>query len=264
MSIEMNNILDNILDNNNLENYENIIDNLSENNLENNSDNHSDNYFEKRYMEPTILNNINIEKYFTRDDIQKSLLNNKILKITDKGLYSISKHQDAKWISEIIKNFLKNENINIATSTIIDATAGIGGNTISFSKYFSKVHAIEINNIHYSVLMNNLEALSIKNVICYLDNFINIINNVTIKSNIFFLDPPWGGKNYKNFKYFNLKIGKLPIYTIINMLFEKKIKYVILKAPYNLNLSPIYINIKYSNMNVFSNFKKNMIICIFY
>lgn len=264
MSIKMYNILDNILENNELENDENIIDNLSENNLENNSDNHSDNYFEKRYMEPTILNNINIEKYFTRDDIQKSLLNNKILKITDKGLYSISKHQDAKWISEIIKNFLKNENINIATSTIIDATAGIGGNTISFSKYFLKVHAIEINNIHYSVLMNNLEALSIKNVICYLDNFINIINNVTIKSNIFFLDPPWGGKNYKNFKYFNLKIGKLPIYTIINMLFEKKIKYVILKAPYNLNLSPIYINIKYSNMNVFSNFKKNMIICIFY
>ena len=215
-------------------------------------------------MEPTILNNINIEKYFAKNDIQKALLNNKLLEITDKGLYSISKHQDAKWISEIIKNFLKNEGINISTSTIIDATAGIGGNTISFSKYFSKVHAIEINNIHYNVLVNNLEALSLNNVTCYLDNFINIINNVTIKSNIFFLDPPWGGKNYKNFKYFNLKIGKLPIYTIINMLFEKKIKYVILKAPYNLNLSPIYINIKYNNMNVFSNFKKNMIICIFY
>ena len=222
------------------------------------------NNFEKKYMEPTVIQNINFDKYFTKEDIEKSLLNNKILKITDKGLYSISKHQDAKWISDIIKKFLKNENINVHTSSIIDATAGIGGNTISFSKYFSKVYSIEINSIHYNVLNNNIEALSINNVTTFLDSFLNILDKISNKSNIFFLDPPWGGKNYKNFKYFNLKIGKLSIYTILNMLFDKKYKYVILKAPYNLNLSPIYANIKYENMCVQSNFKKNMIICIFY
>ena len=135
--------------------------------------NYSVSSFEKKYMEPTVLENINFDKYFTKDDIEKSLLNNKKLKITDKGLYSISKHQDAKWISDIIKKFLKNENINTFNTSIIDATAGIGGNTISFSKYFSKVYSIEINNIHYDVLNNNIEALSINNVTTYLNNFFN-------------------------------------------------------------------------------------------
>ena len=222
------------------------------------------NNFDKKYMEPTIIQNINFEKYFTKDDIEKSLLNNKKLKITDKGLYSISKHQDAKWISEIIKKFLKSENINTLNTNIIDATAGIGGNTISFAKYFNKVYSIEINSIHYDVLNNNVEALLINNVTTYLDNFFNLLDSISNKSNIFFLDPPWGGKNYKKFKYFNLKIGKLPIYNVLNMLFDKKYKYVILKAPYNLNLSPIYLNIKYENMCVQRNFKKNMIISIFY
>lgn len=263
----LNNDGDDILDNvsNNLfEKSNNLFEKSDE--KSDTSDTLSENLSEKKYMEPTIIQNINLDKYFTKEDIDKSILNNKKLMITDKGLYSISKYQDALWISEIIKKFLKWDNINISTISIIDATAGVGGNTISFSKYFSKVYAIEINNTHYNVLNNNLEALSIHNVKIYNDNFLNIINdnNCIIKSDIFFLDPPWGGKSYKNFKYFNLKIGKLPIYTIINLLFEKKFKYVVLKAPYNLNLSPIYANIKYENLNVYSNYKKNMILCCFY
>jgi 16S rRNA G966 N2-methylase RsmD len=217
---------------------------------------------EQKFIEPIILYNINLEKYFHIDDILLSTKNNKTLKITDKGLYSISKHCDANWITNIILSFLKEK--KIAKKEIIDATAGIGGNTISFSKYFSKVYAIEINNVHYNVLKNNLEALSINNVITYLNNFINILDDIKNKCNIFFLDPPWGGKSYKNYKFFNLKIGKLPIYTIINMLYEKNFKYIILKAPYNLNISPIFNNIKYENMNVYSNYKKNMILVIFY
>ena len=217
---------------------------------------------EKKYMEPTILENINLEKYFKPDDIQLSTKNKKKLKITDKGLYSISKFNDAEWITNIILSFLIEKKIN--KREIVDGTAGIGGNTINFARNFSKVHAVEINNIHYDVLKNNLDALSIKNVTLYLDNFLNILNILNNSCNIFFFDPPWGGKTYKNFKYFNLKIGKLPVYSVINLLYEKKFKYVILKAPYNLNISPIFNNIKYENMNIHSNFKKNMMLVIFY
>ena len=106
--------------------------------------------------------------------------------------------------------------------------------------------------------------MSLNNVETYLNNFLNILDTVINSTNIFFFDPPWGGKSYKNYKYFNLKIGKLPVYTIINILYDKKFKYVILKAPYNLNISPIFSNIKYENMNIHSNYKKNMILVIFY
>jgi len=219
---------------------------------------------EKNYMEPTILNNINLDKFFSKDDLDKSLINNKELKITDKGLYSISKFYDAQWISNIIIKFMKDNNLNIYNEAIIDATAGIGGNTINFAKYFSKVYAIEINSIHYDVLNNNIEALSLTNVETYLDSFLNMVDKLNKKSTIFFIDPPWGGNSYKNYKYFNLKIGKLQLYVVLNILYDNNYKYVVLKAPFNLNLSIIYANIKYKNMNVFSNNKKNMIVIIFY
>jgi 16S rRNA G966 N2-methylase RsmD len=219
----------------------------------------------KKYMEPTILENINLEKYFTKEDIDISNKNNIRLKITDKGLYSISKYNDSKWISDTIFNFLQNIKYkSINNIKIIDGTAGIGGNTISFAKYFSEVYAVEINDVHYKVLKNNLEALNIINVHLYLDNFLNVLDDLNKKSDVFFFDPPWGGKSYKNFKYFNLKIGKLPVNEVINILYDKKFKYVILKAPYNLNLSPIYLNIKYENMNIHTNNKKNMILIVFY
>jgi len=218
----------------------------------------------KIYTDPVILNNINLEKFFDKKDIELSIINKKNLKITDKGLYSISKYYDAQWITDHIIEFLKNKNIDPLDVNIIDGTAGIGGNSINFSKYFSKVLSIEINNIHYEVLKNNIDALNIKNVKIYLSNFLNILDNITNESDIFFFDPPWGGNCYKNFKYFNLKIGKLEINDVINILYDKNVKYTILKAPHNLNLSTLYSNIKYENMIVHRNIKQSMILIIFY
>jgi 16S rRNA G966 N2-methylase RsmD len=218
----------------------------------------------KIYTDPVILNNINLEKFFDKKDIELSIINKKNLKITDKGLYSISKYYDAQWITDHVIDFLKNKNIDPLDVNIIYGTAGIGGNSINFSKYFSKVLSIEINNIHYEVLKNNIDALNIKNIQIYLANFLNIIDSIKDDSNIFFFDPPWGGNCYKNFKYFNLKIGKLEINDVINILYDKNIKYTILKAPHNLNLSTLYSNIKYENMIVHRNIKQSMILIIFY
>jgi 16S rRNA G966 N2-methylase RsmD len=218
----------------------------------------------KIYTDPVILNNINLEKFFDKKDIELSIINKKNLKITDKGLYSISKYYDAQWITDRVIDFLKNKNIDPLDVNIIDGTAGIGGNSINFSKYFSKVLSIEINNIHYEVLKNNIDALNIHNIQIYLANFLNIIDSIKDDSNIFFFDPPWGGNCYKNFKYFNLKIGKLEINDVINILYDKNIKYTILKAPHNLNLSTLYSNIKYENMIVHRNIKQSMILIIFY
>ena len=226
------------------------------------SDDENDNI---KYEDPIILENLNLEKYFSKNDIEKSKLNNDTLKITDKGLYSISKFEDARWITNTIINFINNNNKKDSNELcIIDGTAGIGGNTINFSKFFSKVLSIEINNIHYDVLKNNIDALNIKNIKLYLGNFLNILDILKNESSIFFFDPPWGGNCYKNFKYFNLKIGKLELNEVINILFDKNMKYIILKAPHNLNLSSLYSNIKYENLIVHRNSKQNMILIIIY
>jgi len=242
--------------NNNLNDTENVIFNY-EYNLD-------DTKYEK-YVEPIILENINMFPFFKKEDIEKSSNNKKLLKITDKGKYSISKPIDADWITNIIINF----SINILkkdplTQNIIDATAGIGGNVINFSKNFLQVSAIEINAVHYEVLKNNINALDLKNIKLYNDNFLNFVEIHKNNNSIFFLDPPWGGKSYKNFKYFNLKLGKIMIHDVINILYKKGYKYVFLKAPINLNISPIIEHVAYLNFNIHKNINGNMLLISFY
>jgi tRNA/tmRNA/rRNA uracil-C5-methylase (TrmA/RlmC/RlmD family) len=258
---------------NGLTNIQNIYEkynNKNKNNDNNNYNNNNEIYIsklkqlEKKYDEPIIVNNINLEKYFSKNDIDKSKEYKYELKITNKGLYSISKHIDAEWITTLIIDFLKSKKINSNEISIIDGTAGIGGNSINFSKYFKKVHSIEINKTHYDVLNNNIKALSINNIEIYNNNFFDLIDNLVNETNAFFFDPPWGGNSYKNFTYFNLKVGTLPIHSVINILYEQNYKYVFLKAPYNINLSNIHNQIKYNNMNIHNTESKNMLLIIFY
>ena len=229
------------------------------------ADNSTEDEESKKYIEPKILNNISLNNFFSKEDILLSKNNNKPLQITDKGLYSITKNNDAIWITNLIIKFIKNETtLHPKNTTIIDSTSGIGGNSINFSRHFNKVNSIEINEIHYNVLKNNINALGIKNINIYHNNFLNLINANKLHGDIFFIDPPWGGKSYKSFKYFFLKIGKLPLINVLNILYENKFKYVVLKAPYNLNISLLVGSTKYDNINIYKSIKKNMLIVIFY
>lgn len=225
-------------------------------NYKKNNQNHNTN--------PIILDNINLTKYFSNNNIKLSEKNNSKLKITNVGLYSISKPYDTKWITQTIIDMLKINNIDCSNISIIDATAGIGGDTISFSKHFKNVIAVEMNKVHCDIIKNNIKALSINNVLLYCDNFLNILDKLKRKSNILFFDPPWGGQNYKLYEKLNLKIGDIELYEAINRLFNKKFKYVILKAPYNTNLTTLRKKVLYDNIVVYNLKNKNIILIFFY
>ena len=64
------------------------------------------------------------------------------LKSDQEGLYSLSHKQDADLLSKILKD--KFNDIKI-----MDGTASIGGNSISFGKHFSNVISVEINEIRF-------------------------------------------------------------------------------------------------------------------
>lgn len=200
----------------------------------------------KKYYDIEVLENVQLNKFFDKEDIEKS--KNK-LKITNKGIYAITKYHDASWMTNII---LDNCKSNIS---ITDCTGGVGGNIINFSKKFDRVYGIELNEKTYEILEHNVQSLNLKNVYLKNDNVLNMIPN--IKSDIVFVDPPWGGTLYKKIKYFNLKLGKMPISFLINKFHENKtIKYVVLKCPYNINTTNIF---KYSMYNNIKIFKKNHI-----
>ena len=200
---------------------------------------------EKKYFEVEVIKNDNLalEKFFHSDDIKKS---NRKLQLTNKSIYAISKYYDAQWITDIILNHCK------SNLTITDCTAGVGGNIINFSKHFKTVYGVELNSVTFNVLKNNVDCLELKNVHLKNDNVLNLIP--LIKSDVVFVDPPWGGTLYKKIKYFNLKLGKLPISYLINKFYENKtIKHVILKCPYNINTTHLFKYSHYNNIQIFKN-----------
>lgn len=189
----------------------------------------------------------------------KNSINIDDLKFDDVGLYSISLPKDADIISEFIKNYAIHNNnalhINdISNITIIDGTAGIGGNTISFAKYFKNVIGFEIDENRFNILNNNLKVYNLNNVITYnLNSLDNIIN-----ADIYFFDPPWGGPNYKKYKNLTFKFNNIDLdQIVINIKKINKNSYISFKLPTNFNLS-IFDNFNYKILNL----KKMLIILI--
>ena len=169
-------------------------------------------------------------KYFPY--INKTLHNK--LRIDEVGLYSISTPKNASIISQLIK-----KNINYQDNIIItDAMAGVGGNTISFSSYFYIVNSIEIDNIRFEYLVSNIQLYNKENILCLKGNFLDYISKMY--QDIIFLDPPWGGKNYKEHEIIKIKIDDKTLEEICIYIIENKVCNVIaLKLPLNYDLEEI-------------------------
>jgi 16S rRNA G966 N2-methylase RsmD len=169
------------------------------------------------------------------------------LKSDIEGLYSLSHKEDA----DILSNILKEKYGNIK---ILDGTAGIGGNTISFGIYFENVISIEKDKIRFDFLVENIKDanLNIQLINC---SVINYIENNNKTFDLIFLDPPWGGPNYKYEKSLSLTLENIPLYNIIKYL-KLLNKIIVLKLPFNYNLNE-FKNLNYQIYNI-----KNYLIVI--
>lgn len=145
----------------------------------------------------------------------------------------------------ILKKYTNKNNI------IIDATAGMGGNSLSFCKYYSFVYSIDILDECINYLEHNLIKYDNKLIINY--NCLDIIN--IIQADIIFFDPPWGGNEYKKFKSVELELNNIPMNEIIESYF-KYYNVIALKAPNNYIIKPSK-NWKIKKHNIF---KINIII----
>ena len=158
-------------------------------------------------------------------------------KYDEEGLWSLTLPNDADKISKIIINEFGNNII------ILDGTAGLGGNIISFCKYFQYVIGIEYNNDRFNLLKNNIELFKLCNVELLNNNSTKLIleNQLNKYINCYFFDPPWGGPNYKYNKYIKLKLGDYNLNKLIIIIKKKNNNIsVILKLPKNYDLSEFF------------------------
>jgi predicted RNA methylase len=118
-------------------------------------------------------------------------------------------------ISEYIAKLAGNNAI------VIDGFCGSGGNVIQFSKFCSKIYAIDIDKTRLDICKHNCEVYKCKdNVVFILSDFLLMENNpiFTNKADYIFLSPPWGGVKYKNSDVYSIKNLMTPsIYDIIRV-----------------------------------------------
>ncbi len=181
----------------------------------------------------------------------KNINNASKLLIDDESVHYISIREYAEKISDIIKTRLSTINISKEDAIITDATAGVGGDTISFSKNFKWVYAIEINKLRSEYLKNNAEIYECNNITIINDDSTNLLNKID-NHNVIFIDPPWEPNNngsYKQYQNLRLPFGEYMLEDICNKLMDKTYmkkvpELIVLKLPKNYDIIYFYNNIK--------------------
>lgn len=158
--------------------------------------------------------------------------------LNDQAKYSISRPYEAEQISKYILEGLRELGLNSRTCTITDGTAGVGGDAITFSKYFKTVNAVEYDIDTKLLLENNCKEFNCNNVNIFYRDYTKIMTD--LEQDVIYIDPPWGGINYRDNHKVNLKISDKTLKDIIIILKENKIaKLLYIKVPMNINLDNI-------------------------
>lgn len=180
-------------------------------------------------------------KHFTGGSIQLSkMFPNKPgldydkLKITPEGEYSITKSHDSQKIVENMKKLAG----TLKTKTIADLTGNVGGDTIRFGMNFKKVDSYELNKDNFDVLKHNVDTYKLKNISLHHGDSTELFKH---KVDVLYMDPPWGGPEYKEKESLDLYLGKKDVSQYLKDLLEKEWKpfYIFMKVPSNFNLDSL-------------------------
>jgi hypothetical protein len=150
------------------------------------------------------------------------------LKMTPEGEYSITKRKDGDVLLKHMKSVLK----TTRDKTITDLTGNVGGDTILFGIHFKKVDSIEINPENFEALKNNVDVFGLKNVTLHLGDSTKVYN---WKSDVLYIDAPWGGPDYKQHKELDLYLGEKRVDEFIKEVLQRENRpdYVFMKVPRN-------------------------------
>jgi tRNA/tmRNA/rRNA uracil-C5-methylase (TrmA/RlmC/RlmD family) len=246
----------------------NYIENINDNDniINNNDEDEDEDAWETAINDDKFYINNKIARIFP---VLKKFSNFSKIKIDEDSFSYITIREIAEIISKIICYHLLEHNLNPLKSIIVDYTSGVGGNALSFCKFFKLVYAIELDKLRAEYLENNIEIYGFKNI--------NVINKCAIEfnneemlnlnPNIIFVDPPWGGSAYKNNENLTLNLGSMQLeelviditkkfsehyINIVNLNSKQKNnnynnKFIVLKLPKNYDVEYFYNHIKSNN-----------------
>jgi predicted RNA methylase len=140
---------------------------------------------------------------------------------------------------------------------ITDATACVGGNSFSFAKAGMEVRAFEISPQRAVMLAHNVLTTGYQNnVSVYNGDYTKLY--LTAETDIVFMDPPWGGRDYKDKESLDLFLGTTNINDLVVKLTGGTqeaptptvfAKLVAIKAPLNYNIKGLQFALMNANQN---------------
>jgi predicted RNA methylase len=166
--------------------------------------------------------------------------NSQKLKLTNIGVYSMAPPLYTTRLYKLIISLFQADGYTgnqLENIVVTDAMANCGGSTIMFALHFRKTNAVEIVPLHYDILRNNLtqyNLLNRVNTIC--SDYMDVM--FSLKQDVVFFDPPWGGKSYCEKDVMSLTMNNINIVRVIKAILPKT-KYVLLRIPYNYRLADL-------------------------
>lgn len=140
------------------------------------------------------------------------------------GLHSVTPEKTAQEIAELV-----------ATPEVIDAFCGIGGNAIAFAAGCQRVYAFDLNSHRLEMAQHNAQVYHRHNITFIEDDF---RNHSEIAAGTVFLDPPWGGMDYRDKNPFTLA-DFIPTGDELLQYCLARFKRTIFRVPFNFDLEEL-------------------------
>lgn len=189
------------------------------------------------------------------------------LQIDRESISYITTPRNAITISWIIRSNLSKLGVNdLSKITVFDGTAGVGGDTIVLGHMYGQVIGCELDPDRYEMLQNNVSLYDLPNVVLVNDDCLKVMYDINY-IDVVYLDPPWGGKDYKQEHDLTLCIGDQSIETIVNNLTSDKtrstIQLIVLKLPKNYDIHYLYYQTKCESYELYMYELEKMMIMMY-
>lgn len=117
---------------------------------------------------------------------------------------------------------------------ICDGTACVGGNLYSFAQAFEHVMGIEMDAVRYRYMVHNMKVLGMTHVQSVCADVLAWAPSG--RTDLLFLDPPWGGPDYKTRDRVVLYLSGKPLWeACLELAATQCTRYIALKVPKNFD-----------------------------
>ncbi len=168
------------------------------------------------------------------------------LQLTEVGEYSATRAEYAWLLVSIIRHALP-KGIEPREVNITEACGGIGGDTIPLGMTFQNVLSFEPDEKNHDVLVNNIKCYGLHRLDQGTSGRVTVLQSVylpeLVRNDVLYIDPPWGGPDYKTKHELNVFLDRVPIDIIVERAMPFTRFCIILKLP---------VNYMYANLERFS------------